>query len=175
MLRSSASTALLLVFLAASAAHPQTPEPKSTFTKDSRLSRDTPEGTLRIFTLGVLLANEQLVNATIVPVSDEDLAYLLRKPKDAPAPPKELKELCANMKVRALKPGDKFTLPGGKKVTVAEEEVTDERMVLVLDDSPIPSRLYKAKGYWWVDASPVIAGRKAAAKLSEEKTKSPEK
>lgn len=175
MLRSSASAALLLIFLAASASYPQTPEPKSTATKDLRLSRDTPEGTLRIFTLGVLLANEQLVNATIVPVSDEDLAYLFQKPKDAPASPKELKELCANMTVRALKPGDKFTLPGGKQVTVAEDEVTDERMVLVLADSPIPSRLYKAKGYWWVDATPVIAGRKVAAKFSEENTNAPDK
>ncbi len=175
MLRSSASAVLLLIFLAASAAYPQAPEPKSPVTKDPRLSRDTPEGTLRVFTLGVLLANEQLVKATIVPVSNEDLTYLIQKPKDAPVSPKELKELCANMKVRALKPGDKFTLPGGKQVTVAEEEVTDEKMILVLADSPIPSRLYKAKGFWWVDATPVIAGRKAVAMSSEQKANASEK
>jgi hypothetical protein len=171
----SVSATFSLILVAASAAYPQTTEPKSTSAKDARLSRDTPEGTLRIFMLGLMLANEQLVKATIVPVSDDDLAYLIRKPMDAPATPKELKELCARMKVRALKPGDMFTLPGGKKVTVADEEVTDERLVLVLADSPIPTRLYKAKGLWWVDAAPVIAGRKAAAKYSQEATKAQRK
>ena len=151
----------------------ETTEPKPKPPKDERLSRETPEGTLRIFMLGVLLGNEQLVKATIVPVSDEDFAYLVKKTKNLRETPKQLKEECAKMKVRALKPGDVVTLPGGDKVTVTEEEVTDDRMVLVIADSPIPTRLYKAKGFWWVDAAPVIAGRKAAEKHDQQEAKTP--
>lgn len=135
--------------------------------EDQRLSRKTPEGTLRIFALGVMLQNEQLIKATIVPVGAEDFRYLLLKTKGAQPDPKKLKEMFANMKVRTLKPGDKFTLPGGEKIVVAEEEVNDRQMVLVLENSPIPTRMYKGKGYWWVDARPVIDGRKAAEKARQ--------
>jgi len=136
---------------------------------DERLSRKTPKGTLRLFTLGVLLTDEQLVKATILPVSEEDFAYLMQKTKNLRSTPMQLKDACAKMKVRALKPGDMVTLPGGKTVTVSEEEVTDKRIVLLAENQPVPTRLYKAKGFWWVDASPVIAGRKTADKVSKEK------
>lgn len=146
-------------------------QPTSAVGKDERLSRKTPVGTLRLFMLGVLLTNEQLVKATIVPVSEDDFAYLMQKTKNLRSTPKQLKERCASLKVRSLKPGDVVTLPGGKKVTVSDEEVSDNRIVLLPENHPIPTRLYKAKGYWWVDASPVIAGRKAAGKVSKERVK----
>lgn len=59
---------------------------------------------------------------------------------------------------------------GDSRTTVSRP--TGHAAGLALADNPIPTRLYKAKGYWWVDAAPVIAGRKAAAKYSRGERKS---
>src|SRR5262245_55517585 len=69
--------------------------------KDLRLSRDTPEGTLRIFTLGIMIGNEELIKATAVPESEDDMKLLSQKPEGPRPSDKELKEICANMKVRS--------------------------------------------------------------------------
>ncbi len=101
----------------------------------------------------------------MVPVSPEDMSYLLRKPDGPPLSHKafdELKERCAKLNMRALKRGDKFKLPGGEVVDTTADDVNDVAMVLVLDNAPLPTRLYKAKGYWWVDAGVIIASRRAA-------------
>lgn len=177
MTRRNGVTCLIVLLIAVTSRvmNSQDQQVKQAPVKDERLSRETPEGTLRVFTLGVMLANEQLIKMTIVPVPDEDLKHLLQKPEGKPPDAKELKERCANMKVRTLKPGDKFRLPGGKELVVTAEEVSDERLVLVLDDSPIPTRLYKAKGFWWVDAEPTIAGRKAAAEARRKRERTDSK
>jgi len=169
--------ALLLTAFAGPSAYAQETKAKPAPVKDARLSRETPEGTLRVFTLAVLLANEQLIKLTIVPVSKEEMKYLLQKPEGGQPSAKELKERVASMKVRALKPGDTFTLPGGKQLEITKEDVNDESLVLVLEDAPVPTRLHKARGYWWVDAGPVIAGRKAAAeaKRKRERAQTPAK
>jgi hypothetical protein len=104
----------------------------------------------------------------MVPVSDEDMQFLLKDPAVDKTAFKELKEKIAGMEVRHLKPGDKVKLPKGTELVVKEDEVTEDRLVVVLGDSPIPTRMYKAKGFWWVDADPVIAGRKAAEKKRQE-------
>jgi hypothetical protein len=69
--------------------------------------------------------------------------------------------------VRVLKVGDKFALPGKDEMVIGKEDVNDEQMVVVLEGSPIPTRLYKGKGYWRVDPSPLIAVRKAGEKALE--------
>jgi hypothetical protein len=138
----------------------QAPKPRA----DPRLDRNTPEGTLRVFTLGAMISNKDLLKATMVPVSDEDMQYLLKEQAVSKEDFKKIKEQIAGMEVRHLKPGDRVKLPKGTELVVKDDEVTDDRLVLVLGDSPIPTRLYKAKGFWWIDASPVIAGRKAAEK-----------
>ena len=140
----------------------QEPAPKPSPAKDERLNRDTPEGTLRVFMLGVAASNEQLITATAIPLSDDDRKLLLIKIHGENQNFKELKEEFASLKIERLKPGDKFKLPNGKEIVVAAEEVGDDRLVLKPENAPLPSRLYKAKGYWWVDAGPFVAGRKAA-------------
>ena len=158
--------ALILVLLSTAMAWSQAAESKSKPAEDLRISRNSPEGTLRLFTLGVMLGNEKLIRATMLPVPDKDLAFLVKKPDGlTAAKAKAMKEMCAELKVKSLKVGDKFKLPGGNEIVVKDEEVTEKTKVLVLGDAPIPTRMYKAKnGFWWVDGSPTIAARKAAAK-----------
>jgi hypothetical protein len=162
-------TALLLSFTSDQIVSAQDKTDTEKQAKDERLDRETPEGTVRIFAIGVALTNEKLIKSTALKISDEDLKYLLKKTQGLRSTPKEIKEVWANAKVSKLKPGDKFTLPGGKEITVGADEVSDDRLVVVLADSPIPTRLYKVKGYWWVDPAPVIAGRKAAEAAAQKR------
>jgi hypothetical protein len=135
--------------------------------KDERLSRETADGTVRVFSIGVALANEQLIKMTALKISDEDMKHLLKKTKGLRSTPKEIKEFWASRKVKTLKPGDKFKLPDDTEIVVGEDEVSEVRMVVVVEDSPIPTRLYKVEGFWWVDPAPVIAGRKAAEEVKK--------
>lgn len=132
--------------------------------KDPRLDRETPEGTLRIFLIGMMLSNEQLIKATVIPVTDEEMKVLLGKPQAAPVSAKEIKEQFAEAKINVIKPGDKFSLPNGKEIVFPKEERPGEEMVLHVEDSPLPFRLHLHKKIWWVDAQPVIDARKAARK-----------
>jgi hypothetical protein len=143
--------------------------------KDERLDRETPEGTLRIFSIGVMLTNEKLVKMTALKVSEKDMKYLLKPTKNLRTTPKETKEFWASRKVKVLKAGDKFNLPGNNEIVIGKDEVTDDRMVVVLEDSPIPTRLYKIEGHWWVDPAPLIASRKAAEKAKLERELAAEK
>lgn len=138
------------------------PNPKAT-QGDPRLNRDTAEGTLRVFTIGVMMGNEQLIKQTALPLSDEEMKLLTTNEGAPLLSVKEIKELCVKMEVKALKAGDKVKLPGGKEAVVTKEEVSDDRMVFVLGDAPVPTRMYKAKGFWWVDPEPLLFARKAAA------------
>ncbi|MCE9529005.1 MAG: hypothetical protein K8R36_23405 [Planctomycetales bacterium] len=107
-----------------------------------------------------------MIKRTSLPLSEEEMTLLCQKSEGEPPNSKEIKEFkeaVLNMKVRALKPGDKFTLPGKKEIVVGKDEVSEDRMVLVLGDAPVPTRMYKATGYWWVDPEPLLHARKAVA------------
>lgn len=153
----------------------ETPQKAESPQQDERLSRETPEGTLRVFTIGVLRGVEDLIKKTSLPVSDEEMKLIcVKAPEDAPSF-KEVKDRVASMKIRSLKAGDKFTLPGNKEIVVAKEEVSEDRLVLVLEDAPVPTRMYKAKGFWWVDPEPLIHARRAVANSKEKSRKSTNK
>lgn len=149
------------ICLANEPANKDSPKPR-----DERLNRETPEGTLRVFTIGVVTRNADLIKRTSLPLSEEEMTLLCQTSEGEPPNSKEIKEFkeaVLNMKVRALKSGDKFTLPGKKEIVVGKDEVSEDRMVLVLGDAPAPTRMYKAKGYWWVDPEPLLYARKAMA------------
>src|SRR5262249_40377575 len=90
----------LLIAQCDSVARDKSAEPK--LQKDLRLSRETPEGTLRVFTLGVLISNEQLIRQTVGDIPEEELKYLRTETAQNRPSDKELKERCASMKVRVL-------------------------------------------------------------------------
>src|SRR5688572_4010618 len=56
--------------------------------RDERFDRQTPEGTLRSFTLGVMLGNEKLIKLTALPVSEEDMKHLTKQVNGLKSTPK---------------------------------------------------------------------------------------
>ena len=163
--------AMVIVLFVTSLTWSQGSDTKPQPEEDVRLSRNTPEGTLRRFALGVMLGDEKLLRSTMLPVKAEEWALLVKMPdesttKNAP----KVKKMCAELKVKSLKADDKFKLPGGKEIVVTDKEVTEKAMVMVLGDAAIPTRIYKSeRGFWWVDGRPTIAARKAAAKMKKER------
>ena len=161
--------ALALVLFVTSLTWSQGSDSKTQPKEDVRLSRNTPEGTLRLFALGVMLGDEKLVRSTMLPVKAEEWALLVKMPDGSTTKNAEIfRKQCAELKVKSLKAGDKFKLPGGKEIVVTDKEVTEKAMVMVLGDAAIPTRIYKSeRGFWWVDGRPTIAARKAAAEMKK--------
>ncbi|MDB5352782.1 MAG: hypothetical protein JWN86_4029 [Planctomycetota bacterium] len=124
------------------------------------IAAKTPEEAFRTFVAAMITKDEKTVRALALP-SDE-IDWLL-KGQGVPAGQVEaIKAQIAKMPIKALKPGDTYTLPGNRKMTVKPEEVAEDRVVLLPEGSPLPTRCQKVDGRWRVDAGPMIAGRKAA-------------
>lgn len=115
-----------------------------------------------MFIAGMMLGSREVLDVTTLPVSEEDMQILLMEPQGVARPTMEVvKRICGEMKIRRLKVGEKFTLPGGKVITVAADEIADDLAVLHVEGDPLPTRMGMARGQWWVNAGPIIAGRKA--------------
>ena len=126
----------------------------------------TPEQALRTFFIALLDQDEATLHAVTVPT--DDFAWLLRGQPVPAAHVKALRAQMASQPIRALKPGDKITLPGNRKGTVPPEDVTTDRAVLLPKWSPVPTRVWRINGRWRVDANWIIAGRKAAESARKE-------
>lgn len=126
----------------------------------SKAKAATPEQALRTFLVAMVTRDETTLRAVTLPTKDFD--WLLRGQPLPSDVVDEARAQLARVPIRALKPGDEIILPGNRKIRVRPEEVTAERAVVLPEGSPIPTRLRKVDGRWRVDATPVIAGRKAA-------------
>lgn len=131
-----------------------------TETSNGKAAAATPEQALRTFLAAMITQDEKSLRAVTLPA--KDLEWLL-KGKPVPADLIEnIKSQIANQPIRVLKPGDVITLPGNRKLTVQPDEVTKDRAFLLPEGMELPSRLRKVDGRWRVDATPMIAARKAA-------------
>jgi hypothetical protein len=120
-----------------------------------------PEEVLRAFFLAMILNDEAQVRALALPADGLELLW-----KGVPPPPEaeeQVKKQIAGQAIKTLKPGDEFTLPGKRRMTVPDEDVADDRAVMLPEGAPTPTRMRKVDGQWRVDARPLIAARKAAA------------
>ena len=158
---------LILSFaLQTSESKPQTPAgsgaaKEKSGSKKADVAAATPEEAFRTFLVAMMTRDEATLRAVTLPTDDFD--WLLRGQALRADQVEQFKAEVAQQPIRSLKPGDEITLPGNRKVPrVLPEEVTAERAVLLPEGSPIPSRLRKVDGRWRVDATPIIAGRKAA-------------
>jgi hypothetical protein len=132
---------------------------------------DTPEQALRTFLIAMALKDEDTLRAVTLP--RKDLEWLLRGQVGPAEQAEKMKSFIRRLPIRALKPGDRFTLPGNDTITVPPDEVTEYRAVLVSEGAPVPHRCYQVDGHWRIDATPIIAGRKAAesARAKDERSK----
>jgi hypothetical protein len=120
----------------------------------------TPEQAMRTFLIAMLTKDEPALRAVTLPT--DDFQWMLSG-EDAPADRvEEFKAQFTRMPIRLLKPGDEIALPGGRKFKVRPEEVTADRAVLLPEAMPIPFRIRKVDARWRVDATPIVAARKAA-------------
>ena len=122
---------------------------------------NTPEGTFKAFLMGMAAGDADRIRAVTLP--NKDLDWLTRGQH---VPAEQLdefrKEVVDGTPIKRLEPGDEFSLPGGKTLKVKPEEVTAERVVLLQDGAPMPTRCQRVEGRWKVDARPFIAARQAA-------------
>jgi hypothetical protein len=170
---------MLTLFLAASLVlqKPDTTQPKAAGGQASDKpqakkadAEETPEGALRTF-LGAMLDGDE-VTLRRVTLPHEDFDVLLAAQPLSKLKAMIAKGMIASQPIKALKPGDEWTLPRGQAVKVTDEDVNDDHAWLMPEGQPIPFRCTKVDDHWRVDASSVIAGRKAARKMVEAKEKS---
>jgi hypothetical protein len=135
-------------------------KPSNSTAITGNIAAETPEDALRSFLIAIALHDEAALRSVVLPTDDFD--WLL-KGEAAPAEAADqIRSQFMQVPIRALKPGDSFRLPNKKSITVDPKEVDATHAVLLPEGAPLPTRCQKVDGRWRVDASPVIAGRKAA-------------
>lgn len=121
---------------------------------------DTPEQALRVFLVAMAIKDAETLRSVTLPT--KDFEWLLKGEVVPPDHIDEFRQIVAKIPIRALKPGEEFTLPRNRKMKVGPDEVGPARAVLLPENAPMPNRVQKVDGRWRVDATPIIAGRKAA-------------
>jgi hypothetical protein len=127
---------------------------------DAKVADGTADQAMRTYLTALVEADEPTIRA--VTLKADGLEWLW---KGSPPPADQAKALrkdVAEMKIRVLKPGETFAMPGNRVVTIKPEEATGDRAMLVPGGAPVPTRLRKIDGHWKVDPAPAIASRKAA-------------
>jgi hypothetical protein len=134
---------------------PSTPPAVATYPTTSN-----PEDAVRTFLTAMLIKDQPVLKQVVQETREFD--WLTR----AEAPPADLLEQMRTqfmgMPVKTLKPGDKVELPGGKSMVVATRDIGTSSAMIWPEGAPTPLRVKKVDGRWKVDASPIIAARKAA-------------
>jgi hypothetical protein len=130
---------------------------------------DTPEAALRSFMTAMVDRNQRALRTLVLSVTDSELEWLLKGEALPAGQAEKMRAALAEMKIKALKPGDRVDQRSGKPIVVARHEVGPDRAVLLPEGAPVPTRLQKVKGRWKVDARPMIAARKAAAEAARQK------
>jgi hypothetical protein len=120
----------------------------------------TPEDALRTFLMARVVADETTLRAVTLP--NPDLDWLLRGEEPPFKGLRELKLEMRRMPIERLKFGDKVTLPGNKVHVIRATEVGRDRAALLAEGQPTHMLLRKVNDHWKVDATPIIAARKAA-------------
>jgi hypothetical protein len=132
----------------------------------------TPEDAARTFFFAMMAGDEATLKRATLPA--DGFESLLRGQHVPPEKMAQFREqMTPRMTYRRLQPGDRFTLPGNRVITIHPEAVTPDRVVLVQEGAPIPTDVYRVKGVWMVDARPVIAGRRATDSARKRAGKTP--
>jgi hypothetical protein len=152
---------IALVLASVVSAQESTPQPQGS-AEGREVPAATPEQAWRTFLTAMIVKDAATLRAVTLPAPARDFEVLLLGQGPPPDQVEAVKAQIAKQKIRVLKPGDEFTLPGGRKLKVQPEEVGDDRAVLLPEGAPLPTRVRKVENRWRVDASPIIAGRKAA-------------
>jgi len=127
--------------------------------------------------LKAMLANDKDgVLAVILPAKNAELLW-----EGEPVPAKlvpEIDKVLEKLSVVELKEGEKFTMPNGLVLKIKKGMLNENKRFVLVNlpgsKTPLPLWVLKKDGQWKIDASGIIAGRKAAA-LAREQAKAKKK
>ena len=126
----------------------------------------SPEWVLRAFLLAMAERDAEMLGR--VGNGEGPIELLLAGSPLNEAQLKEAKRQIEEMRISRLKAGDTIPYPGGGEIKLNEEDVNASRLKLMTPNSPLPFDLQRFDGVWYVNVDPIIAVRKAAAKLRQE-------
>jgi len=141
---------------------------------DSKRSAEgaaTPEIALNGFLVAMIDADEAGVRAMALP--HPDLSLLWKGQCPPPGQRALMKSMFDAKNFRSLKVGDEVRLPGGKTLVLTADRVNETRQSIAVAHLPIPFIVLKVGKRWKVDASPIIAARKAAARRAQSRPPGP--
>lgn len=126
----------------------------------------TPATVLRAFLIALAAGDSAKGNGLIVANPDAEILW------QGKAGPLDVFAVSLSLEagLQSLKIGDRVELPGGKSVVIDESHVNDNRAEFTMPGNPVPFVVVKSDGQWRVDASTVIAARKAARLASSPQT-----
>jgi hypothetical protein len=125
---------------------------------------DSPEGAVRSLLLAISLHDGERIREFAMP--DAGLDWLLKGDADLGKPAVALQRAYAGLPIRRLQAGDEVRLPGGRVLSVTPPEVAEGHAVVWPEKFLVPFRCQRVAGRWRVDASGLIAARKAAAAVA---------
>jgi hypothetical protein len=157
-------TVLLLAWSCTACQENPPPPPVPSYTPEElarRLDRNTAEGTLRVFVIGMQVSDAPLLEQLAGPLPKDDLKLLLDTQRPTLSEEIQLQQGAA-LKIRHLQPGDKVRFADGDETLLNGEDVNATNQVLEIQTVPTPLRLRKIEDHWQIDATPLIALRRAA-------------
>ncbi len=139
-----------------------------TATADDQAS-PSPEDTFRRFMSGMVKNDAEAVKATTLPTDDVDVLWQGKPPPQEAIP--QIEKSLASLKLIRIQGGETVPLPGGKRFTVNKADVDDNNIFVWVEVDnrrmPTPFKMVHADGVWKIDPTPIIAGRKAAARAMQ--------
>ena len=119
---------------------------------------------VRAFLVGAMTLEVEAVKRHALP--HPELTLLGEGTRPPPAVRRQMREVIGRAVFRFLKEGDRVRLPGGGTLVVSGSAVVPGRRlvrpVIGGDAMPVPLAVIRTDAGWKVDATPIIAARKAA-------------
>jgi hypothetical protein len=143
----------------------QAPAPSKPAGARDQPAAGTPEAVLIEFLNAMGEGNRAGIERTAVP--HPELWRLWQSPPLTPVQKAMMKAAIVPSAFRRLKVGEVVQLGNGKELKIDANRINDHTLMIASKDMPLPFILVKGDAGWKVDASPMIAGRKAAEAVRE--------
>jgi len=122
---------------------------------------------MREFMLGMLSHDLKVIQRVVLPLDPAELEWLVRGEKLSKDQRRDMKVIVDRLPIQVFKVGDSVRMPDGTRFKLTEDDVNEDHAVAKFGPEPMSYRLRRVKNVWLVDAEPVVAARKAAAKAKE--------
>lgn len=143
-IRTSTGVLLLIVCCGVGCAPPAQPAPPLSdgsggesawdMSADPRFDPSSPAGALRCFYVAITESDREGLRRYATSIEDSEIDLIVDTQELFPTGEFDIRQMLANTRVRELKPGDKWSVPGGKRVqTVTKEQATGNRRMMQME------------------------------------------